>query len=205
MALTSAASLRPFLIKLTGPLIRIVGDRSPSGVKAAILLTLSLLLEKGGVALKSFVPQLQTTFVKALSDPVDIVRQRGSSALQLLMPLSTRVDPLVNELISGAAPVEPSSDSVPVQVTMLETLGHVLASSAAAKISHPVALQASTATCDLLRSSQTAVHDAAIAALKHALQSAHMAEDAQTGFRGCVEDALGDMSGDVQGKVRVFL
>ena len=205
VALTSAASLRPFLIKLTGPLIRIVGDRSPSGVKAAILMTLSLLLEKGGVALKSFVPQLQTTFVKALSDPVDIVRERGSSALELLMPLSTRVDPLVNELISGAAPGELPSESVPVQVTMLETLGHVLASAAAAKISPAVALQASTAMCDLLRSPQTAVHDAAIAALKHALQSAHMAEDAQTGFRSCVEDALGDMSGDVQGKVRVFL
>ena len=48
-----------------------------------------------------------------------------------------------------------------------------------------------TAMCDLLRSPQTAVHDAAIAALKHALQSAHMAEDAQTGIRGCVADSTG--------------
>ena len=48
-------------------------------------------------------------------------------------------------------------------------------------------------------------HDAAIAALKHALQSAHMAEDAQTGIRGCVADSTGGMSGDVQGKVRALL
>lgn len=31
--------------------------------------TLCILLDKGGVGLKAFVPQLQTTFVKSLSDP----------------------------------------------------------------------------------------------------------------------------------------
>jgi hypothetical protein len=37
---TSPRFLQPFLIKITGPLIRIVGDRFPSAVKAAILHTL---------------------------------------------------------------------------------------------------------------------------------------------------------------------
>jgi hypothetical protein len=37
---TSPKFLQPFLIKITGPLIRIVGDRFPSAVKAAILHTL---------------------------------------------------------------------------------------------------------------------------------------------------------------------
>jgi hypothetical protein len=38
----------PFLIKLTGPLLRIVGDRNPSAVKIAIVQTLGLILTKGG-------------------------------------------------------------------------------------------------------------------------------------------------------------
>lgn len=38
-------------------------------IKAAILVTLGLLITKAGPGLKPFVPQLQTTFVKCLSDP----------------------------------------------------------------------------------------------------------------------------------------
>lgn len=96
--LTSAAALRPYLIKLTGPLIRIAGDRFPGHVKAAILNTLEILLGKGGVALKPFLPQLQTTFVKALNDNAAEVRSRGASALSKLVTLSPRVDPLIAEL-----------------------------------------------------------------------------------------------------------
>ena len=72
--MTDPAALKPYLIKTTGPLIRVVGDRFPSGVKAAILQTLCILLERGGASLKAFVPQLQTTFVKNLNDPMKQVR-----------------------------------------------------------------------------------------------------------------------------------
>ncbi|KAL3667889.1 hypothetical protein V7S43_006770 [Phytophthora oleae] len=96
--LSSAPALRPYLIKLTGPLIRIAGDRFPGHVKAAILQTLEIILMKGGVALKPFLPQLQTTFVKALNDTAVDVRARGASALSLLVTLSPRVEPLLAEL-----------------------------------------------------------------------------------------------------------
>ncbi|KAG1685616.1 hypothetical protein DVH05_007823 [Phytophthora capsici] len=96
--LSSAPALRPYLIKLTGPLIRIAGDRFPGHVKAAILQTLEIILTKGGVALKPFLPQLQTTFVKALNDTAVDVRARGASALSLLVTLSPRVEPLLAEL-----------------------------------------------------------------------------------------------------------
>ncbi|GMF38205.1 unnamed protein product [Phytophthora fragariaefolia] len=96
--LSSAPALRPYLIKLTGPLIRIAGDRFPGHVKAAILQTLETILTKGGVALKPFLPQLQTTFVKALNDTAVDVRARGASALSLLVTLSPRVEPLLAEL-----------------------------------------------------------------------------------------------------------
>ena len=85
LAATDSASLKPYLIKTTGPLIRVLGDRFPSDVKAAILRTLSILLEKGGAGLKAFAPQLQTTFVKSLSDPSKQVRSRAVRALGQVM------------------------------------------------------------------------------------------------------------------------
>lgn len=121
----------PFLIKLTGPLLRIVGDRNPSAVKIAIIKTLGLILQKGGPALRAFVPQFQTTFVKALSDPSRQVRIEAIKALALLMPLSTRVDPLIKELVttsSGKASSIAAEEAgmVAVQTAALEALAVVL-------------------------------------------------------------------------------
>jgi hypothetical protein len=65
---TSETSLKPFVVPITGPLIRIIGDRFPWQVKSAILGTLDIIITKGGVSLKPFLPQLQTTFVKCLND-----------------------------------------------------------------------------------------------------------------------------------------
>ena len=67
---TSSDALRPFVVQITGPLIRIIGDRFPWQIKAAILATLGLLIRKAGAGLKPFVPQLQTTFLKCLPDQV---------------------------------------------------------------------------------------------------------------------------------------
>lgn len=119
---TSLRYLQPFLIKITGPLIRIVGDRFPPGVKAAILQTLGLLLRKGGPSLKPFVPQLQTTFVKALGDSSRVVRKQGRIALGELVGLTTRVDPLLSDLASAAS----SAGDSAIKETMIEALGEVL-------------------------------------------------------------------------------
>lgn len=119
----------PLIIKMTGPLLRIVGDRNPSNVKVAILKTLGLILVKGGPALRAFVPQFQTTFVKALSDPSRQVRVEAITALGLLMPLSTRVDPLLKELVAGSLGKNAAVDAagvVAVQTATLEALAVVL-------------------------------------------------------------------------------
>jgi HEAT repeat protein len=119
----------PLIIKMTGPLLRVVGDRNPANVKIAILKTLGLILVKGGPALRAFVPQFQTTFVKALSDPSRQVRMEAIDALSLLMPLSTRVDPLIKELVSGSLGKTVSSEEVgasAVQTATLEALAAVL-------------------------------------------------------------------------------
>lgn len=119
---TSPNFLRPFLIKITGPLIRIVGDRFPAGVKAAILQTLGLLLGKGGANLKPFVPQLQTTFVKALGDSSRAVRKQARTALSQLVGLTARLDPLIADLAAGAS----SSAEAAIKGTMVEALAEVL-------------------------------------------------------------------------------
>ncbi|KAG0338181.1 translational activator of GCN4 [Podila horticola] len=105
---TSADALKPFVTQITGPLIRIVGDRHPGEVKAAILSTLSLLLQKVPAHLKPFLPQLQRTFIKSLTDPASAtVRVRAAAALSILISLQSRVDPLVTELVAGIKASEP--------------------------------------------------------------------------------------------------
>ena len=54
-----------------------------------------------GIMLKPFLPQLQTTFVKALNDPTQAVREKAAWALGLLTVLHTRVDSLFTELKNG--------------------------------------------------------------------------------------------------------
>ncbi|XP_073011814.1 protein ILITYHIA isoform X1 [Typha latifolia] len=98
--LTSEKTLREFVVPITGPLIRIIGDRYPWQVKTAILSTLSIIISKGGIALKPFLPQLQTTFIKCLLDNTRAVRASSALALGKLSALSTRVDPLVSDLLS---------------------------------------------------------------------------------------------------------
>lgn len=131
ISLTSAKFLAgPLIVKMTGPLLRIVGGRNPSNVKVAILKTLGLILVKGGPALKAFVAQFQTTFVKALSDPSRQVRVEAIEALSLLMPLSTRVDPLIKELVAGSlgknVAEEGLAAAAAVQTATLEALVVVL-------------------------------------------------------------------------------
>ena len=67
--LTSSNALKSLAAKVTGPLIRIVGDRFPPVVKTSILKTLGLLIDKAGKYLKPFLSPMQTAFIKTLYDP----------------------------------------------------------------------------------------------------------------------------------------
>jgi hypothetical protein len=82
VSLTSEDGLKPFVVAITGPLIRIIGDRFPPTTKAAILVTLGLLIRRAGTGLKPFVPQLQTTFLKCLNDQVRPTEQVGQTRLR---------------------------------------------------------------------------------------------------------------------------
>lgn len=58
--------------------------------------------------LKQFLPQLQTTFLKALNDSNRQVRLKAAYALGHLIVIHTKADPLFSELHSG---VKSSDDS----------------------------------------------------------------------------------------------
>lgn len=98
--MTDAKVLSPFVIKLTGPLIRVASERFPWQVKAAILRAMLRLLEKAAPLLRTFAPQMQSTFVKSLADTNRLVRVRGCAALGALVPVQPRVEALLNELLS---------------------------------------------------------------------------------------------------------
>ena len=61
----------------------------------------SIFVFQCGTMLKPFLPQLQTTFVKALNDPNRSVRLKAAAALGKLIVIHIRVDPLFTELHTG--------------------------------------------------------------------------------------------------------
>lgn len=123
---TSEASLKPFVTQITGPLIRVVSERS-TDVKAAILLTLNNLLEKMPTALKPFMPQLQRTFARSLADTTsELLRSRAAKALGTLIKFTPRVDPLIAELVTGSKTTDPG-----VKTAMLKALYEVISKAGA--------------------------------------------------------------------------
>lgn len=79
LELTPPEGVKPFTVPITGPLIRIMGDRFPGETRAALLFATGVVMARAGIGLKPFVPQLQTTFVKSLSDQVRIESHCGGN------------------------------------------------------------------------------------------------------------------------------
>ncbi len=101
--LTSSKTLSTgkVVMLIAGPLIRVLGDRYGWNVKVATLEALVQLVRKVGGAAKAFIPQLQTSYLKALNDPNRPVRVQATTGLMELLPFSPRVDPVFNELHNG--------------------------------------------------------------------------------------------------------
>lgn len=82
-----------------------------------------LLLERGGPNLKAFAPQLQTTFIKCLSDPLREVRTKSGEALgQVIAIHNLKVDLVLSEL-SGLVS---QNDSTAIKVSIFDAVNKVL-------------------------------------------------------------------------------
>lgn len=115
------------MIRHCRPLIRIIAERYPPPVKAAILSTLTILLTRVPQYVKPFFPQLQRTFVKNLSDLTSSsIRLRAATGLGALMAHQPRIDPLITELINGS-----SHDEQDIREAMVNALGLVVQSGGA--------------------------------------------------------------------------
>ncbi|CAG9834134.1 unnamed protein product [Diabrotica balteata] len=133
---TSATALQPSVVAITGPLIRILGDRFSANVKTAVLDALATLLAKVGIMLKQFLPQLQTTFVKALNDPNRSVRLKSATALGYLIVIHQRADPLFMELHNTIK----NTEDISIRETTMHALRGII-SPAGDKISEPLKKQ----------------------------------------------------------------
>jgi hypothetical protein len=92
---TGADSLKQFVTQITGPLIRVVSERSVD-IKCAVFFALNKLLEKIPFAVKPFLPQLQRTFARGLADTSsETLRNRAAKGLGILITLTPRIDPLI--------------------------------------------------------------------------------------------------------------
>ncbi|KAE8397245.1 armadillo-type protein [Aspergillus pseudonomiae] len=118
---TAADSLKLFVTQITGPLIRVVSERSVD-IKCAIFYTLNKLLAKIPLAVKPFLPQLQRTFARGLADTTsETLRNRAAKGLGILITLTPRVDPLIAELITGTKTAD-----VGVRNAMMKALQEVV-------------------------------------------------------------------------------
>ncbi|CCJ29913.1 unnamed protein product [Pneumocystis jirovecii] len=122
---TSSSRLDPFVMQITGPLIRTIGERYSTQVKLTVLHTLDLLLKKVPLLLKPFFPQLQRTFLKCLLDPTSHqLRLKAVSVLKGLIVLLPRLEPLLNELSIGSKSINSG-----VKYVMIKSLFNVVSSS----------------------------------------------------------------------------
>ncbi|KAG8875312.1 translational activator of GCN4 [Tulasnella sp. 331] len=121
---TDESAIKPHVTPLTGALIRVITQAItlPAGVKTAILLALTTMLDLIPTFVKPFFPQLQRTFCKSVVDGSSlVVRNQAAKALGSLFKSQTRVDPLITELVAA---IRSSEDSVGASVAT--ALAHVV-------------------------------------------------------------------------------
>ena len=103
---------------ITGPLIRVLGERYNWTVKSAVLDAIYFLLLKVDVTLKPFLPQLQPTFMKNLNDVNKTVRLKSGYALSKLIFMNPKLDQILLEINNFIK----NTDDVQVKETLLNTL-----------------------------------------------------------------------------------
>jgi len=119
--LADGDSLKSSVMAITGPLIRVLGERYSWTVKSQVLDAIYFLLLKVGVTLRPFLPQLQPTFLKNLNDANRLVRLKSGYALARLLPMNPKLDQIVLE-VANLTKNSSEQDELDVKETQLNAL-----------------------------------------------------------------------------------
>lgn len=96
----SPEALKPSIMGITGPLLRIVADRISNNIKATISDILSIMIFKAGAQLKPFYPQIQVFFMRSLCDPNRNVRLQAAVSLSRFATVHAKIDLFFTELLT---------------------------------------------------------------------------------------------------------
>uniref|UniRef100_A0A914N2N4 TOG domain-containing protein n=1 Tax=Meloidogyne incognita TaxID=6306 RepID=A0A914N2N4_MELIC len=97
--LSNENGLKPHVVNVAGPLIRVLGEKQPVPVKIAAINGLNKLLEKMPLLLKTFLPQMQSVFIKIIQDPISPnLRQLAAQGIRHLLTFHTKPENLLKEL-----------------------------------------------------------------------------------------------------------
>lgn len=97
---SSKEALKPSVMTITGPVIRMLSDRLSNDIKVIVIDLISILLNKVGIILKPFFPQIQTIFFRALSAEDRSVRLQAAISLGRFAGVHSRLDSLYSEMIT---------------------------------------------------------------------------------------------------------
>jgi hypothetical protein len=103
---------------ITGPLIRVLGERYGWTVKSAVLDAIYFMLKKVDITLKPFLPQLQPTFMKNLNDLNRTVRLKSGYALSKLIFMNPKLDQIIIEIHN----LIKSNNDIQVKEILINTL-----------------------------------------------------------------------------------
>jgi hypothetical protein len=103
---------------ITGPLIRVLGERYSWSVKSAVLDAIYFLLLKVDITLKPFLPQLQPTFMKNLNDINKTVRLKSGYALSKLLFMNPKLDQIIIDIHN----LIKNNEDLQIKETLLNTL-----------------------------------------------------------------------------------
>lgn len=98
VTLSSGEAIKPCVVKVLGPMIRLLGERQPPIVRAAVTESLATLVEKCPDSTRPFSPQLLATFTKVLSDPVKEIRLVGGKGLANVLAISPKLDSVLVDI-----------------------------------------------------------------------------------------------------------
>nr|CDS33347.1 translational activator gcn1 [Hymenolepis microstoma] len=98
VTLSSGEAIKPCVVKVLGPMIRLLGERQPTIVRAAVTESLATLVEKCPDSTRPFSPQLLATFTKVLGDPIKEIRLVGGKGLANVLANSPKLDSVLVDI-----------------------------------------------------------------------------------------------------------